>query len=375
MKQYLALTLLAASLGANAQSNVTVYGAADASFDVVSVSGASNGVNRGTFNRVESNGSYIGFKGTEDLGNGLKAVFQIESSVALDNNQGFTGGRDTFVGLSSKDLGTVQLGTLTGPTRLAGLLVDSRLGHAGISAGSSIFGKPEGGEGTGTFDTRFGNTVAYVSPTFAGQYGAVNLIAAYVAGENKSLSNANPADVKNTYGYDIGASYVYGPVTAMLTHGEVRNRLDGSAPGTNLDQSSITRLVTAYTFDGGHKIAGLVERTKNSYTGLAGADVERNAWGLSGKYHLTPADAVVAQYFQANNPTGSLYADNSNRKANLYEVGYEHYLSKRTVLKTSYSVLSNQSNANFDYGNNPVGNGTGPGADYKVVSAGIRHSF
>ena len=375
MKQYLALTLLAASLAANAQSNVTIYGQADASFDVVSATGASNGVNRGTFNRVESNGSYIGFKGAEDLGNGLKAVFQIESSVALDNNQGFTGGRDTFVGLSSKNVGTIQLGTLTGPTRLAGLLADSRLGHAGISAGSSIFGKPEGGEGTGTFDTRFGNTVAYVSPSFGGKYGEVTLIGAYVAGENKSLSNANPADVKNTYGYDVGVSYVYGPVISMLTHGEVRNRLDSSAPGTNLDQSSITRFSTAYNFVGGHKIAGLVERTKNSYTGLVGADVERTAWGLSGKYHLTPVDAVVAQYFHANNPTGSLYADNSNRKADLYEVGYEHYLSKRTVLKTSYSVLSNQSNANFDYSNSPVGQGVGNGAEYKVLSAGIRHSF
>ena len=372
----IALALLAAtSIAAQAQSNVTIYGAADASFDVVTVSGASNGVNRGTFNRVESNGSYIGFKGVEDLGNGLKAIFQIEQGLALDNNQGFTGGRDTFVGLSSKDVGTVQFGTLTGPTRAAGLLVDSRLGHAGISAGSSIFGKPVGGEGTGTFDTRFGNTVAYVSPTFTGDLGSVTIIGAYVAGENKSLSNAAPADVKNTYGYDVGVSYVYGPVTTMLTHGEVRNRLDGSAPGTNLDEQKITRLVSVYGFQGGHKIGALVERTKNVYTGLASADVERTAWGLSGKYHLTQTDAIIGQFYQASNPTGNLYADNSNRKASLYEVGYEHYLSKRTVLKTSYSLISNQSNANFDYGNNPVGNGAGAGAEYKVVSAGIRHSF
>lgn len=375
MKSLVLALLAGISISAQAQSNVTVYGAADASFDIVTANGAANGVNRGTFNRVESNGSYIGFKGVEDLGNGLKAIFQIEQGIALDNNQGFTGGRDTFVGLSSKDLGTVEFGTLTGPTRAAGLLVDSRLGHAGISAGSSIFGKPEGGQGTGTFDTRFGNTVAYVSPTFSGQYGAVTLIGAYVAGENKSLSNSAAADVKNTYGYDVGASYVYGPVTTMLTHGEVHNRLDSAAAGTNLDQAKITRLATVYSFEGGHKLGGLIERTKNVYTGLANADVERNAWGLSGKYHLTQTDAIIGQFYKANNPSGTLYADNSNRKASLYELGYEHYLSKRTVLKTSYSVISNQSNANFDYGNNPVAGGAGNGVDYKIVSAGIRHSF
>ena len=371
MKQYLAIAMLAASLSASAQSNVQIYGAADVSAEAVSAKGATNGVQRGSFNRVESNGSFIGFKGVEDLGNGLKAVFQLESAVAVDNNQGLSGTRDSFVGLSSKDLGTVQLGYQSGPTRMAGLLVDSRLGHAGISSGSSIFGKPEGGEGTGTFDTRFANSIAYVSPTFGG----LTVIGAYVAGENKSLSNAAAADVKNTAGYDVGAQYVVGPVTTMLTHGEVRNRASDAAVGSVLDQAKITRLSSVYSFEGGHKVGALVERTKNSYVGTAGADVERTTWGLSGKYHLTQVDAVIAQYFKANDPTGSLYADNSNRKASLYEVGYEHYLSKRTVLKASYTALTNQSAANFDFGNNPVGNGSGAGTDYRIISAGLRHSF
>lgn len=371
-KFLLAVSMLVASLSAQAQTNVTVYGQADVSFESATSTGAANGVNRGTFNRVSSNGSYIGFKGSEALGSGLKAVFQIESGIDLDNNTGMVGGRDTFVGLSSADLGTVILGTLTGPTRTAGLMADSRLGHAGISAGSSIFGKPEGGQGTGTFDTRFSNAIAYVSPTFGG----LTMSGAYTTGENKSASGVPAAQVINTSGYDLGATYVYGPVTTALTHAELKNRLDTGAPGTNLDSAKITRLVSVYSFEGGHKVSGLVERTKNAYNGLAPADLERNSWGIGGKYHLTAIDAVVAQYFESNNPSGSFYANNSNRRASLVEAGYEHYLSKRTVLKASYSVLSNQENANYDFSSNSVGAGlTGAGSDYKVLAAGIRHSF
>ena len=88
-KFLLAISLLAASLTAQAQSNVTIYGVADASVEAVSSKGATDGVNRGSFSRVNSSGSYIGFKGSEDLGSGLKAVFQIESGYSTDSNAGF----------------------------------------------------------------------------------------------------------------------------------------------------------------------------------------------------------------------------------------------------------------------------------------------
>lgn len=370
-KFLLAISMLAASLTANAQSNVTIYGVADATVEAVSAKGAANGVERGTFSRVNSTASYIGFKGSEDLGNGLKALFQIETDVATDNNTGFTGGRDTFVGLSSANAGTVLFGTLTGPTRTAGQLADSRFNVSGVAAGTAVFGKPTGGSGSGTFDTRFSNAIAYISPTFNG----LTATAAYSAGENKSVSGAAAADVKNTSGYDLGLTYKTGPLTTALTHAELRNRLDNSAAGTNLDNSKLTRLVSVYSFNGGHKVSAMIERSKNEYTGLAGASLARNAWGLGGKYQLTSSDAIVAQYFQANNPSGSFYADNSNRKASIYEIGYEHYLSKRTALKTAYTALNNQSSADYDFSANAIGGGNGSGVDYKVLSAGIRHAF
>lgn len=372
MKQYLALTLLAASLGANAQSNVTIYGAADATFEGVRASGQIDGANRGTFSRLNSNGSYLGFKGSEDLGNGLKALFQFETAINLDTNDGFQGSRDSFVGLSSRQYGTIVAGNLTGPTRAAGLLADMHVGNAGAGVNSAVIGKATGGQGAGAFDTRFGNTVAYVSPTFNG----FTFTGAYVSGENKSNKGVVPADVINTSGYDVGVTFAEGPVTVALTHGEVKNRLDSAAPGVNLDEAKITRLVGVYGFTGGHKVSALYEQTKNSYVGLGGdADLKRAAWGLAGKYQVSQTGAVIAQYYQANNPSGSFYADNSDRKARLYEIGYEHALSKRTVLKTAYTVLNNQASGDYDFANGTVGGATATGVDYKVVSAGIRHSF
>ena len=371
MKNHLALAALAlASTTAFAQSSVTIYGVADATFDAVAVTGAANGADRGTFTRVSSNSSYLGFKGTEDLGNGLKVLFQLESGISLDTSGGIpNSGRTSFVGLSGS-YGTLVGGLLSGPTRNAALLVDPHSGNAGAGLISTLVGKPIGGAATGTFDTRLGNAIAYISPTFKG----ATVTVAYTTGENKSNDIALPAAVINTTGYDIGVNYVYGNLNTSLTHAEVRNRLSDQAVGSNLDQTKITRLASVYTFTDGSKVGGLVEQNKNTYNGLTPADLSRTIWGITGKYVVSQNGAVIGQYFAANNPTGSFYANNENRKARLYEVGYEHSLSKRTVLKTAYTVLNNEQLSNFDFATNAVG-GSAAGVDYRVVSAGIRHSF
>src|SRR5574343_2044061 len=87
-----------ASTAAFAQTNVTVYGIADLSQGAVRATGE-NSAHAGV-TRLDSNSSYIGFKGVEDLGNGLKAVFQFENNVSADTNSGLNGIRDSFVGLA-----------------------------------------------------------------------------------------------------------------------------------------------------------------------------------------------------------------------------------------------------------------------------------
>ena len=157
-----------ASTAAFAQTNVVVYGVADGTFDYVWQSGSKlqSQSESATFNnagvltgstssisrqdndvdatRVSANSSYIGFKGSEDLGNGLKALFQYEMTVRFDAGTGPTADRDSFVGLSHANAGTVVLGNLTGPTRALGAALDVNPGATGIGANSGLIGKIAG---------------------------------------------------------------------------------------------------------------------------------------------------------------------------------------------------------------------------------------
>ena len=180
-KKLIALAIAGlATAPAFAQSNVTIYGVADATFENVKASGAttanSDDSTRLNRNRVTSNSSLLGFKGAEDLGNGLKAIYQFETGINADGTGNALNGsqRDTFVGLTG-NFGTVVLGRLTHPIRNMGNKVDLTPGATGIGYHGSMYGEFLGLK-TGT-DDRAPNAVAYVSPSFYG----FTATAAYVA--------------------------------------------------------------------------------------------------------------------------------------------------------------------------------------------------
>src|ERR1043166_942363 len=93
-------------LAAQAQTaNVTLYGRLNLDFEFVKgqqalgACGDPTSACNPTVNRLSSNSSRFGMRGTESLGGGLNAIFQIESSINGDTNAGNLGGRETFVGL------------------------------------------------------------------------------------------------------------------------------------------------------------------------------------------------------------------------------------------------------------------------------------
>src|SRR3954453_9055239 len=119
--------VLGAPLAAHAQTaNVTLYGRLNVDFEVVNgrtcdnagVPGTSStcaaGSSNPTVTRLSSNSSRFGMRGTESLGGGLNAIFQIESSISADNSGGTLAGRETFVGLQG-GWGTVKLGYFLSP--------------------------------------------------------------------------------------------------------------------------------------------------------------------------------------------------------------------------------------------------------------------
>ncbi|MBP8264975.1 MAG: porin [Zoogloea sp.] len=380
-----------ASTGAFAQANVTVYGVADASFDVVKTSNAASDL--GNTTRVSTNSSLIGFKGAEALGNGLTAVFQYESGVGFDNAGALGATRDSFVGVAG-GFGTVVLGNLTGPTRALGGAVDVNVGATGIGANSALLGKLgnnlvnttdsngnyAGGGAcarsstcTSIFDTRWKNAVAYVSPTFAGLSATV----AYVANENKTFHNVG-VDAANTTGYDAGLKYANGPVMAAVTYNAVSL---GNDAGTNV---SDFRVGGVYDF-GMASVRALFDRARANHFG--GSSVSQNVFGLGGTFNVTPAGKLLAQAYFARD----LKVDGSSNGfkdtgAKLFEIGYEHSLSKRTMLKAVYAHLNNDDGAAYDFGINAVGvgavasgvpatGGNATGATVQGIQLGLRHTF
>ena len=357
-----------ASTAAFAQTNVTIYGVADASFDVIQIDKSLNqAYNVGDFNRVSTNSSYLGFKGTEDLGNGLKAVFQFESSVNFDSTGGTIASRDSYAGLSSK-LGTVVLGNLTAPTRALGAAIDVNAGATGIGANSGIIGKL-GGSRINTsancagssvcasaFDTRWSNAIAYMSPNFAG----FTVAGAYVADENKTRDGVDNVATLRTTGYDVGAKWEGAGFMAGVAYNWFQN---GDIAGFAADN---VRLAGAYKGAWGG-VSLLWEETRTE--GNPSQDNKQQKWGIGGSFNIGKA-ALIGQYYQA------LESNRANARDGAYlaELGAVYNLSKRSSLKAVYAYLDNEANATFDFGVNAAG-AAGTGATMQGLQLGLRHNF
>lgn len=360
-----------------AQSNVTVYGLADATFDFIDTSGASATKGAPSYNRVTSNGSRLGFKGTESLGNGMSAFFQYETKVELDagGTSLFSSARDSFVGLKG-EFGAVKLGYFSGPNRELASKLDVVIHSDGIGDNSALLGKL-GGRGK-YFDDRYANSIAYVSPNFSGFEATLQ----YQANENKDVT---PAAAVNTSLYELGLTYNNGPVFAGLTHGKLKEEnTTGTgtfAMGTNSDTTE-TRLGGMYTF-GDASVRALYTRTKAD--GSLG-DLKQNVWGLGGTYMVTANGKLLAQYYHANDLSGSRtgVTSLSDTGAKFWVLGYEHSLSKRTTLLAHYAYLKNDSRTGtvsggatskgFDFGDGKTGI-TGDGTKLSGLSIGLNHTF
>src|ERR1700709_2648780 len=159
----LSLALLGAAGAAHAQSSVTLYGVIDEALAYVNHASGNNhlvGLSAGNLS-----GDRWGLKGSEDLGGGLKAIFQLENGFNVNTGALGQGGREfgrqAFVGLTSDKLGTVTLGRQYDP------LVDMVQGITGDTYWASIVGTP-GDVDNYDNSSRVNNAVKYVSPNYAG---------------------------------------------------------------------------------------------------------------------------------------------------------------------------------------------------------------
>lgn len=110
----LAASLSAAAAPAAADNNVALYGRLNTAIEYVTVTTATDGTRLGNTARLTNNLSVFGMRGEEPLANGIKAIWQIESALSIDNGTGQIAARDTRLGLQSP-YGTLFMGNWDTP--------------------------------------------------------------------------------------------------------------------------------------------------------------------------------------------------------------------------------------------------------------------
>lgn len=341
-KSLLALAVLsavAAAGTAQAQSNVTIYGVLDMAVQNENTGGAT-----GTKTALDSgiqSGSRLGFKGTEDLGNGLKANFKLEMGVNADtggsSQGGLAFGRQAYVGLSG-DFGTVNFGRQYAPIFIAVDNIDPF--DAGITSGQAGSGTSSSGI-LGLFGTPFrtNNTMNYTTNNLGGFSASL----AYSFGEVAGSTSASRQ-------IGLSGTYAAGPVLATAAY-HSSNDVAGNA-------TKISFVGATYDFGVAKAAAAYGKTTSDTNT------VDNKEWMLGVTVPVGAAGAIVGSYTRATDRLVST-AGNGNQIA----LGYTYSISKRTNLYTSFSRTSNDANSNAG------GLAAGNGLTDRLFNVGIRHAF
>jgi predicted porin len=321
----------AAASTAFAQTNVSIYGIVDAGLSRTDTGAA-------TVTSLDSgiqSGSRVGFRGTEDLGGGLSAIFTLENGFNADTGAlgqgGRLFGRQAFVGLSG-NFGALKLGRQNNPIRPVVEAVDP-------------FGIGLAGNATNVFNVygdRADNTINYSTPNWGGFSGQLAYSLGEVAGSTST-------------GRQIGANagYANGPITAAIAY---HNQNLATATGTDNGNAKTTLLAGTYDFG---VAKGHLAYAWNKGNSAAGADTIDSRDLLVGG-----AGSFLASYQRKNNKLiGS--AD-----SNVWALGYTHNVSKRTNFYTSYAKIRNDAAATVGFGGAVIA-----GNDPSTFNVGVRHKF
>jgi len=344
-KSLLALAALTAFTGvASAQSSVTLFGIVDVSLRNVKESS-------GSLKSLSTDGmssSRLGFRGTEDIGGGLRAGFWLEGSLQADtgNAAGQNWQRRSTVSLMG-GFGEIRLGRDYTPDFWNHTVFDP-FGTNGVGSSVNVF--DASGSGATTV-VRANNTIGYFLPGgMGGMYGQVQLAAGEQAVGNKHMAfrfgyAAGPMNVAFAYGktssqdgppsvdwtrFNLAGSYNMGFMTLMAQY--IKSETSGGAA----DGRGLNNIVL-------------------------GADVRMGAGVFKVSYVKADGDGKTA--------------GEKARDATQLALGYQYSLSKRTALYGHYARVSNKSGANF------TASGSGPAAAHAAGKGstgyefGINHSF
>jgi predicted porin len=391
-KSLIAAAALSAIAGAaQAQSSVEVYGILDMSYSQLENTGSATnkltsvgGTNSGNGTGV-LNGSRIGFRGTEDLGGGLKAGFVVEYGINLTAaeatdysaanatvGQSMAALRTGAVSLSDSKLGTIAAGTLYS-------FVDAT---SGALAGAQAHGGTNNGQGAASLlkygqYARASNAIAYTSPSFSG----LTVKVAYQPSETISSNGATKVGASDIYALD----YAAGKLKAGYAYQKIKNVTNATASstagvqlvnliGTSNDTAGVAAMAgtadLTYTVYGGQYDFGFAtiglnhadyknEVTTAGTNGVVGSNLKSSQNSLSAGIPLTAALKLNVAYTDGDLKTTGVKSYDTTA----YDLFAVYTLSKRT----NVYLFNNQTK--FD--------APSTGTDYKQsqTGVGVRHSF
>jgi len=338
---------------ATAQSSVSIFGLLDVG--LVHESGGAAGAGNKLTSGV-SNGSRIGIKGVEKLGNGWAALFMLESGLQLDT--GATGqggvlfGRQSYVGLRSP-AGTLTVGRQYTPHFDTLVLADP------FSSGLTGDAKnllPSSGDAS----TRMTNSVKLSSVNIGGWQGEL----AFAAGESSAGSRIG-RQFGGALGYASGALHVRlgyhyrNTDTPTLRRGSARNTLLAATWDLGVVKAHL-----GYGVDKGFDSSAL-RNSANPYGYVpapsGSLDSRDMLLGLSKAAGL---HTLMASYVRKDDRTAP------NQDARQVSLGHRYALSRRTDTYLSLTHIGNRNGAGY-----AVGSAIEAGSGNKAIAAGLRHQF
>jgi len=367
-KSLIALAAATVAGAAFAQSAVTITGTVDLGYAIYDVSGGTPTEQAHDQQRVSQNGSAttaLFIRGSEDIGGGLRGIFQIETNPDFVTGGTLSTGGNNFLGLTG-NFGEVRLGRLNSAF-LQNWLIVNPLG-TNLGSGWGAAGVVTRYVGVAT-PTRFNNAIEYQSPVFNG----IRVRLMYVPEDTTPTTTVRPGVI------DAGLVFAQGPITAMLSlqQTEASRNLAGAASligagpaeaGNTGVESTLWMLGARYTMGATAFSAGYLQE-QIDVSGAERADI--TGWTLGVRHTMGPW-AFLAAYTKTEDdatnrvltgPAALIHSAagvatvGTGADRSVLGLGVDYSFSKRTAL---YGRFENR-----DLGL----------AEVQTIAVGVRHTF
>lgn len=387
--------LVAGVSGAWAQDGVQIYGRGNVGLDRYDATGATAGpaIHR---TRLYDAISRLGFRGTEDLGGGYKAVFQMEAGVNFD-----TGTDRAQDGTANTNVGAFLRDTFVGLDTPAGRFTAGRQSvywqNGAIIPASNFYINADvpffTGVSTGRLPlliSRVNNSIMYTTPTLGGANASFSVSPTTSPGPGfVDSETVAPGAAHDARLHGLTVRWQGAPYAAQLDVAHKRTSSDAVAglrpSGTGL------KVMAGWRYMPGAQISviGVRVALKDLAVPMAGFaargdDLSQFGWGFAWEHMITPKIQLLASAGVLRDAKGctSVVAGAAGRGckdtgATSYMVAARYLFSKRTAVYASLNQVKNRANGTLDYTGmalNAVPN-LSPGADPRIIALGIIHNF